>query len=220
MFRFYLRIVGGAVMFVVRKKWRVLGIVLLVMVPVLVNRSFSYLVGDWEGISPWWALAPVGALLGYGMLRVNHDRFEAEREALQVERHEVRRLQALFEERRETAVISASLSYLKESGELLRGRIMAAEDDARLEEWDRQWRDWRLSVRSFVNRYVSPGRAAYVDAIETYDALSLVREGRPAAEAKEVIAQNIDGRLRRLNEVLAEAEQNSADLTRTPTRPH
>jgi hypothetical protein len=52
-----------------------IGVVVIVLF--LVNRELGKAVASWDGVSPWWALAPFGTLLLFGLLRANHQEFAA-----------------------------------------------------------------------------------------------------------------------------------------------
>jgi hypothetical protein len=52
----------------------------LVAVLALVNREAARDVTNWHGFSPFWALAPFGLLVFYGLLRANYEAFDAIRQ--------------------------------------------------------------------------------------------------------------------------------------------
>lgn len=58
------------------------GFAILVFVITLFNRPLAQSLTNWEGISPSWALVPVGLLFVYGLARANYERFrEVQRES-------------------------------------------------------------------------------------------------------------------------------------------
>jgi predicted membrane chloride channel (bestrophin family) len=67
---------------------RVLTIVgLVVVVLALLNREWSKSLADWEGFSPWWAVAAIAALFLWGLACANYEAFTEARKLAERQQH-------------------------------------------------------------------------------------------------------------------------------------
>lgn len=69
-----------------------LGIFLLVLA--LFNKPLANSLSDWEGVSPWWSLVPVGLLLLYGLIAATYNdlqEIEQERDETKAKKREAER---------------------------------------------------------------------------------------------------------------------------------
>lgn len=81
-----------------------LGIFLLALT--LFNRPLADRLGDWEGVSPWWSLVPVGLLLLYGLIAVTREDIEGverERDNARNEKHAIEQERDALQAEKDTA---------------------------------------------------------------------------------------------------------------------
>ena len=69
--------------------------VMVVFIIVVLNRQWArFVMQNWMGFSPWWALIPVGALFIWALLKANFEKFQAVQDEVERLNHDIAQLQA------------------------------------------------------------------------------------------------------------------------------
>lgn len=153
----------------------------------------------------WWARLPWQvpvtafiAFLGYGFLRAVYQEYsvvENERDTLKEER----------ETKEKRAAIATELQEVYRRGLNLRTGVMSSDDESPASEWQEELAAWRQDVFGYLHANVSVGKAEYVDAVTSVNAVTRFgMKSNVTRREKETIVSHLEERLNRLAEVMRE----------------
>lgn len=153
---------------------------------------------------PWfpWGLLPIGVLA-----LVTKAYFDARRLTsgpLAPARRETIHIVRTFgtEQSATTRNVAGELADLYRRGESLRIEILEDENSTHLAEWRSRIDTWRRDVRQYLNDYVSPAKALYVDVIYGLRDVTILYRGKGLPVEKGYVIQDLEERLKRFAEIL------------------
>jgi hypothetical protein len=123
----------------------------VVVLVVLFNQSLAERISSWDGISPWWALAPIAALVARSLLVANYENHRLEASDLASARKELERLGHRLAARERDQAFADVLTERRQLGIDILNRPMNSPQ--LLSAWTYSSAAWRENVLTLLREH-------------------------------------------------------------------